>query len=189
MSANQVYSVGTSQVTVGRYTYGIEQVRILEWGEGAALSIGSFCSLASGITILLGGNHRTDWVTTYPFGHIFQDELGEHEVVGHPATKGDVVVGNDVWIGSNVTIMSGVRIGDGAVLAANACVSKDVASYQIVGGNPAVCIRQRFDDETIALLLKLRWWDFPVPKIKEMVQVLCDRPNKERLTALSNQRA
>ena len=58
--------------------------------------------------------------------------------------KWDVVIGNDVWIGSGVTIMSGINIGDGAVLAANACVVKDVAPYHIVGGNPAKSLKQRF---------------------------------------------
>lgn len=84
----------------------------------------------------MGGNHRTDWLTTYPFGHIHKDIFTNFSGVGHPATKGSVVIGNDVWIGTNVTIMSGVSIGDGAVIANNSHVVKDVLPYSIVGGNP-----------------------------------------------------
>ena len=112
--------IGKSNISVGRFTYGFENLTIRQWNEGAALKIGAFCSLADKITIFLGGNHRTDWISTFPFGHIYQAELGGSRISGHPSTKGDVVVGNDVWIGSGVTIMSGLHIGDGSVLSANA---------------------------------------------------------------------
>lgn len=76
-------------------------MRIEQFGEGAKLKIGSFCSIAEGVVVFLGGNHRADWITTFPFGHIFQEDLGGEEIVGHPMTKGDVMIGNDVWIGQN----------------------------------------------------------------------------------------
>jgi acetyltransferase-like isoleucine patch superfamily enzyme len=176
--------VGKSQTSVGRFTYGFENISIRQWNEGAALKIGAFCSLATNITIFLGGNHRTDWITTFPFGHIYQKELGSSDILGHPSTKGDVVIGNDVWIGSDVTIMSGLKIGDGAVLSANACVVKDVPPYHIVGGNPAKSIKQRFDDDFIKLLLQLRWWDLPLEDIKNMSQILCSKPDRDMLVEL-----
>lgn len=175
---------GKSPISVGRFTYGFESLSIRQWNEGAALRIGAFCSLATNITIFLGGNHRTDWITTFPFGHIFQDELGGENISGHPSTRGDVIIGNDVWIGSGVTIMSGVKIGDGAVLSANACVVKDVMPYHIVGGNPALLIRQRFDNEIIELLLRLKWWDLPLPTIRSITQKLCSKPDKAWLLEL-----
>lgn len=176
--------LGKSLISVGRFTYGHENLSIRQWNEGAALQIGSFCSLASNITIFLGGNHRTDWITTFPFGHIFQDELGGGITPGHPTTKGDVIIGNDVWIGSNATIMSGVRIGDGAVVSANATVVKDVLPYHIVGGNPAKPVKQRFDDEIIELLLRLEWWSLPLPTVKAIAHKLCARPDKNLLLEL-----
>ncbi|WP_304170139.1 CatB-related O-acetyltransferase [Phenylobacterium aquaticum] len=169
---------------IGRFTYGVENVLVRQWGEGAGLEIGSFCSIASSITIFLGGNHRADWITTFPFGHIFQEELGGEGIVGHPATNGDVRIGHDVWIGHGVTIMSGVTIGDGAVIAANATVVKDVAPYQIVGGNPAKALKTRFSEEIIALLLELRWWTLPVETIREIAPELSTAPDAGRLRAL-----
>jgi acetyltransferase-like isoleucine patch superfamily enzyme len=176
--------VGNSPITVGRFTYGFNKVHILEWGEGASLTVGSFCSLAKGITVFLGGNHRTDWITTYPFGHIFQAELGGTDIKGHPASKGNVVIGNDVWIGSGVSIMSGITIGDGAVVAANSNVTRDVAPYEIVGGNPAMSLKFRFSNEIIKLLLVLRWWELTDDVIKEIAPTLSQAPTGKLLNAL-----
>lgn len=170
--------IGKSHISIGRFTYGFENLSIRQWDEGAALKIGAFCSLANNITIFLGGNHRTDWITTFPFGHIFQDELGGSDIYGHPSSKGDIVIGNDVWIGSGATIMSGLVIGDGAVVSANACVVKDVAPYNIVGGNPAKIIKQRFNDNIINSLLRLKWWDLPIEDIKIIQKTLSSKPQE-----------
>lgn len=183
-NVTRVGSVGASQISIGRFTYGIENLSIKQWGEGAALNIGAFCSIASDVTIFLGGNHRTDWISTFPFGHIYQDELGGQHIKGHPATNGDVNIGNDVWIGADVTIMSGVTVGSGAVLSANAHVVKDVLPYEVVGGNPAQLLRKRFEGEMIDLLMELKWWDLPQDAIVEMSGDLCSQPNKDLLAKL-----
>lgn len=176
--------VGNSNISFDRFSYGFDNLTIREWGEGASLKIGSFCSLATEINIFLGGNHRVDWATTFPFGHIFVDDLGGSEIKGHPATQGDVIIGDDVWIGHGVTVMSGVTIGSGAVLAANATVVKDVEPYTIVGGNPAKALKKRFSDEVIELLLALKWWDLPLEEIKTLAPLLSTPPTKELLTEL-----
>ena len=146
--------------------------------------MGGFCSIADNVTVFLGGNHRVDWISTFPFGHIFEDLLGDYKVPGCPATNGDVIIGSDVWIGSASTIMSGVVIGDGAVIAANSLVVKDVPPYCIVGGNPASPIRFRFDGKIIDLLLRLKWWDLSLLEIKEISPILCSAPSLSLLEEL-----
>lgn len=134
-------------MTYGKYTYGTPNV--LWRNDDAKLTVGKFCSIASNVNIYLGGNHRQDWVSTYPFGHINKNIFDNSDGSGHPSTKGDIVIGNDVWIGNNTTIMSGVTIGDGAVIANNSHVVKNVEPYSLVGGNPAKIIRYRFTPEQI----------------------------------------
>jgi acetyltransferase-like isoleucine patch superfamily enzyme len=119
--------------------------------------------------VFLGGNHRVDWVTTYPF-RIFRQSA--RHITGHPATKGDVIIGNDVWIGAGAVILSGVTIGDGAVIATEAVVNRSVPPYCIVGGNPAQLLKKRFDDEIIQRLLAVEWWDWDDETIDEFMPLL-----------------
>lgn len=158
--------------TYGKYTYGTPNIH--SWNEGTKLVVGNFCSIASNCNIYLGGNHRTDWVTTYPFGHIHKNIFNNFNGIGHPSTNGDVNIGNDVWIGSNVTIMSGVTIGDGAVLAANSHIFKNVEPYSLVGGNPAKLIKYRFTNEQIKKLLEIKWWYWNDDKINKYTSLLCN---------------
>jgi virginiamycin A acetyltransferase len=46
-------------------------------------------------------------------------------------------------------------------------VTRDVEPYQIVAGNPARTVRQRFSDDEVAELLRIRWWDWPIEHITE----------------------
>jgi tetrahydrodipicolinate N-succinyltransferase len=70
-------------------------------------------------------------------------------------------------------ILSGVSIGHGAVVANSAIVTKDVAAYEIVGGNPAKHIRWRFDESTREALLASAWWDWPEEEVLSIVELLC----------------
>ena len=160
--------------SVGKYTYGYEGITIMNFGENSfKLNIGSFCSIASYVTVFLNANHRIDWVTTYPFGHIHNDKFNKFDGHGHPTCNGDVNLGNDVWIGQSVTIMSGVSIGDGSIIAANSVVTKNVAPYSIVGGNPSKLIKYRFTPEQIVELIKINWYSWDDDKINDNLQLLC----------------
>ena len=155
------------QFDIGRGTYGIPKIR--SWQEGPTLRIGAFCSIAANVQIFLGGEHRVDWLTTYPFS-VFWAEA--RHIEGHPRIKGDVVIGNDVWIGTDAMILSGVTIGDGAVIGAGAVVGKDVPPYSIVIGNPGVVVRRRFTEEVIGRLLAIQWWNWDDDRIKKVLPLL-----------------
>lgn len=58
-------------------------------------------------------------------------------------TYAPIKVGNDVWIAARSMVLPGREIGVGAVVAACAVVTKDVAPWTIVGGNPLVLIGKR----------------------------------------------
>jgi acetyltransferase-like isoleucine patch superfamily enzyme len=146
---------------IGRGSYAVD-LKVLSWGEGAKLTIGNYCSISDGVTILLGGEHRVDWVTTFPFNVLWSDA---GHLKGHPKTKGDVVIGSDVWLGMECLIGSGISIGHGAVVAARSVVTRSVPPYAIVGGNPAKIIRHRFSAEQISSLLKIEWWNWSEEKI------------------------
>lgn len=148
---------------------------ILPDSDADKLVIGSFCSIGSGAAFIMAGNqgHRHDWISTFPFYWMPEvPAFGGARNGFEPA--GDTVVGNDVWIGSEAIVMPGVRIGDGAVIATRAVVTRDVAPYSIVGGNPAAPIRTRFDAARIALLLEMRWWDWTDEQLHAAMPLLTD---------------
>lgn len=157
---------------IGDYTYGVPHILSWNGDDGARLIIGRYCSIASQVRIFLGGNHRMDWVTTYPFTAVLDTWPEVEHVRGHPSTNGDVRIGNDVWLGDSCTIMSGVTIGDGAVVGANALVSRDVPPYAVVAGNPATVIRMRFAPAMIYRLQRIAWWDWEEADVRALLHLM-----------------
>ena len=146
---------------------------------GDKLIIGKFCAIARGVEFVMNGaNHMLDCLSTYPF-EIIDEFKGLARPFANRGNRGDTVIGNDVWIGQNATILPGVHIGDGAIVGANAVVSKDVPAYAVVVGNPAVVKKYRFDEETIKLLLELKWWDKPVEEIKRIIPIISSKDIKD----------
>lgn len=153
---------------IGVGTYGIPKVH--DWREGTTLRIGAYTSIADEVHIFLGGHHRTDWISSFPFPAFIEEARHIQDFGG---TRGDVSIGNDVWLASGCTILSGVTIGDGAVVAARAVVTRDVEPYSIVAGNPAKHMRYRFDEKTRQALLASRWWTWPEAEIRCIAHLLC----------------
>ena len=149
------------QYQIGKHTYGNPQIR--SWGEGTVVKIGAYCSFAGSVKIFLGGEHRIDWVTTYPFNELWSSAK---EIKGHPGTKGDVIIGNDVWVGEGAVILSGVKIGDGAVVGCSSVITKDVPPYAVVAGNPAKLIKYRFNEDIVTRLLSIQWWKWDEKKVE-----------------------
>lgn len=136
------------KVSVGRNTYG--ELCVYSWGSSEEkLVIGSYCSIASFVEIMLGGNHNYSVLSTYPF-HVWI--LGTNV---EAQSKGSIVIDDDVWIGQSSMIMSGVHIGQGAIVGARSVVTKNIPPYAIVGGNPARVIKFRFSDDIIKILIKI----------------------------------
>lgn len=138
---------------IGSYTYIEVGCRI------SHAEVGRFCSIAPYASIGLA-EHPTDRVSTHPIfyraipalGYDFVDTDGFSEM-------SRVSLGHDVWVGAGAVIRGGVSVGDGAIIGAGAVVTRDVPPYAIYAGVPARLVRFRFDESTIAGLLRLRWWD------------------------------
>lgn len=154
-------------LTVGRGTYaGAELLALGRYGE---LHIGRYCSLGSRVTLITGdGYHLPARASTYPFP--YRAPFGDFEPAAFYPESGyeqsSVRIGNDVWIGHNAVVSKNVTVGDGAVIAMYAVVTQDVPPYAVVAGNPGAVKKLRHDDETVAALLALKWWDWPVEKIR-----------------------
>ncbi|CFQ51182.1 transferase hexapeptide repeat containing protein [Yersinia frederiksenii] len=135
---------------------------------GDKLIIGKFCAIAKGAQFIMNGaNHKLSGFSTFPFyifGNGWEKAMPQADDLPY---KGDTIIGNDVWIGYKALIMPGVKIGNGAIISSRSVVTSDVPAYAVVGGNPAKVIKKRFTDETIAMLEKLAWWDWPVEKITQ----------------------
>ena len=168
----------------GRHSYGKPDV--VRFRMDQCVAVGNFCSTAGGVVFMVGGSHRTDWLTTFPF-HAF---LSEFPAEGYVAPdnkeyqlRGGIEVGSDVYIGLGVTILAGVRIGHGAVIGARAVVTRDVPPYAVAVGNPARIVHRRFADETVERLLQMAWWNWSDHKITALLtQIMCP-PDVSKLEA------
>lgn len=142
---------------IGKYTY------INRDSYVTNADVGGYCSIGRSVEI---GSimHPMTMLSTHPFQyhlrHFTKDPGYSKTVV--KADRGGrsmrTAVGNDVWFGAKATIIGGVTIGDGAVIGAGAVVTKDVPSYAVVGGVPARILKNRFDADTVAQLLEVKWW-------------------------------
>jgi acetyltransferase-like isoleucine patch superfamily enzyme len=143
---------------MGRGTYG-SGLALMRWGN-ETISIGNYTSIAQRVSLLAGGGHRRDTVSTFPFDVLMrgvttgseQDRCYEHGA--------GIEIGSDVHLGFGCTVIGSVKIGHGAVIAANATVFSDVPPYAIYGGNPAKFLCWRFEEEwQRKALLMIAWWD------------------------------
>jgi virginiamycin A acetyltransferase len=169
-------TITSEKVDVGEYTYydasrdtgGFEAERMLYGFGPERLVIGKFCAIAAGVRfIMAGANHLTSGPSTFPFTIFpgrWQDQTRD-SFQAHAVSRGDTVVGHDVWFGRDVTVMPGVTIGNGAIIATAAVVTRNVAPYTVVGGNPAQLIKQRYPDAEVELLQRAAWWDWPIEVI------------------------
>ena len=130
--------------------------------------VGKFCSIAAHVRVN-PGNHPMDRASqshfTYRASRYFPDADDEKAFFDARRSRA-VTIGHDVWIGHGVIVLAGRTIGTGAVVGAGAIVTRDVAPYTIVVGNPARPVRPRFDPETAAALQRLAWWDWDHARLR-----------------------
>ena len=169
------------RIEVGDYTYASAFDPPANWAFRLApylfdasperLVIGKFCQIADGVTfITASANHRYDGFSSFPFS-VFLD-MDRHRP-SMPGPGPDTVIGHDVWLGQGAKVLPGARIGSGAIIGAGAVVAGDVPDYAIVTGNPGRVLRRRFDDATIARLLEIAWWDWPIARIVANEAAIC----------------
>jgi phosphonate metabolism protein (transferase hexapeptide repeat family) len=144
------------EVTMGDYSYVVNDAQI------TYATIGKFCSIAA-MTRINPGNHPMHRASQahfiYRASAYFPGESDEAEFFEWRRSH-HVDIGHDVWIGHGAIVLPGRSIGTGAVIAGGAVVTKDVAAYTIVGGNPARVIRRRFAESVADRLAELAWWDW-----------------------------
>ena len=162
-------------VTVGMYTYGL----VLEpcfLTKGAR--VGRYCSIGPDFRVYRR-DHPVERLVSHPF--FYSSRLGLIAKDSIPSVhENPLVIGSDVWIGGGVTILPGCRsIGTGSVVAAGSVVSRDVPEFAIVGGVPAKLIRMRFDEQTVAFLQDLRWWELPIDTLVDEFPFLLGKQTQE----------
>lgn len=176
MKKSKLHRSKSKYIKWGRHSYGNPE--IFSQGGAEYVEIGNFCSIASRVKFLLGGQHQMGGVTTFPcycvlgergdkWGEKYDEAERKKNGSKPHRVRGTTIVGNDVWIGHSAYILPGITIGDGAVIGTKSVVTKDVPPYAIVGGNPAKLIRYRFNEEIIEKFLKIKWWDWSDEKIYE----------------------
>lgn len=141
-------------VTAGKYSYGMLNIQSMYPNPKERLEIGNYVSIAPGALFLMGVNHQTQTLTTFP---LHTRLIGP--TLNDATSKGPIIIEDEVWIGANAVILSGITLGKGAIIAAGSVVTSNVAPYAIVGGNPARIIKYRFSKEIIAILESIKLID------------------------------
>lgn len=107
---------------------------------GSNTVINRFCYLDGRVTLKIGNNVNVSHYT------LIQTLTHDPQNPDFVCVEGAVTIEDHAWIGARAIILPGITIGEGAVVAAGAVVTRDVAPYTIVGGNPARLIKERTRD-------------------------------------------
>jgi phosphonate metabolism protein (transferase hexapeptide repeat family) len=138
------------------YAYLVKDVEVFN------AEIGKFANIASHVRIN-PTNHPMWRATLHHFtyrsvSHFMGDD--DDEEILNWRKESRVVIGPDVWVGHGAVLMPGVSVGIGAIIGSGSIVTKNVADYTIVAGNPARVIRRRVTEDVEASLKRIAWWDW-----------------------------
>lgn len=148
-------------IHVGLYSYGCFD----RWRMPGPMRVGRYCSFAATVRSALQ-NHPTNGLTTHPV--LYDPAIGVVDTGLPPAEP--LIVEDDVWVGHNAIILPGCKlIGRGAIIGAGSVVTRNVARYEIVAGNPARPLKSRFSTELIEQIEASRWWELDLLALRDLV--------------------
>ena len=148
--------IGTNCMIDGNFVFESEMGMIkvgdrCHIGNGSLISrsrivIGNDVTMAWGFTIYDHDSHSVNW------DERMNDTVQEYEDVkkyNDPIFSKDwskvntkpIIINDKVWIGMNVIILKGVTVGEGAVIGAGSVVTRDIAPWSVVAGNPARVVK------------------------------------------------
>lgn len=139
------------------------------YADIANADIGKFANIAS-FTRIGPTDHPMDKASLHHFLYrsaLYWDDAEDDAAFFAARHARRCTIGHDTWIGHGAIVRPGVCIGHGAIVGAAAVVTRDVADYTIVVGNPARVLRPRFAPQVAERLLALAWWDWPHEKLRE----------------------
>jgi galactoside O-acetyltransferase len=111
-----------------------------------SIEIGDFVTIAWNVTIYDHDSHSLNHLDRRADieQQLLQTRAGNSFIANKnwaTVNSKPIKICNDAWIGMNAIILKGVTVGEGAIVAAGAVVTKDVAPYTVVAGNPAVMVK------------------------------------------------
>ena len=149
--SDTVYIYHAEKILMGDNVF-IGHYSILD-GTGG-LEIGEGCQIAAWNGLYTHSSH----VAIRLYGKHYH-EVKEADKQGFNIAP--IKLGKYVFVGANAIIFPGVTVGDGAFIKAGAIVSKDIADFEIVAGNPAKVVgdTRKLDETHLQDDQLLKWYN------------------------------
>jgi galactoside O-acetyltransferase len=143
LGCNFILESEEAAITVGERTFINGGTALI---SAHSIDIGNDVMIAWGCTLYDHNSHSLNWQNRYAdmigiqTSYMRYGDISKHKDWNTVKRK-PIKIGDKVWIGFNSMILKGVTIGEGAIVAAGSVVTKDVAPWTCVGGNPACYIK------------------------------------------------
>lgn len=144
LKADFIFETGKGKINIGNNVY-IGGATLI---SRSSIEIEDDVTMAWGITVYDHNSHSIYWEERKNDNRQCYIDYKNHGGNGlvnkdwsHVVSK-PIKIGSKVWIGFDVVILKGVTIGEGAVVGAKSVVTKDVAPWTVVAGNPAIVVKK-----------------------------------------------
>lgn len=131
-----------AKMSIGNYCYVSTGAFI---GAANSIIIGDYVGIAHYTFVVDNNNHPVEpearkqhRIRVAPGGEGYPSVGASWEL----SDNAPIVIEDNVWIGMYCFIGKGVTIGEGAIVARQSVVTKDVAPYTVVAGNPARVVKK-----------------------------------------------